>query len=242
MVVARAITQDGNGLSDIEGIHQSVWTGSLPLREDLQIYTRWGGAGTHEITVTILTPDGSQTIGRTSDELDFGKEAVTFYTHDFYGTTFTRSGAYPIAVALDGEIVATYAYFVNIPDTFLATPAFVLSVPAQDISTQDDGEVTIKSVFEYFSFPRFPASDSFVLATVWFSGDGKHAPTVSILDPDGTVIATSAAMPLAASFGALSVEKDFFNDVSFAAPGTYRAIISLDGAAVFSAPLVILAQ
>ena len=84
----RGSARDTNGLTVLEGMHYAVRSASLPVTEDLQMYTRWSGTGTHTIGVSIVDRSTGNSIAETSDDLDFGNDPVTYFTHDFSGTRF----------------------------------------------------------------------------------------------------------------------------------------------------------
>jgi hypothetical protein len=239
MAVAMDISQDEQGLTVLEGVHNALWSEEMPVTEDLQLYTRWSGTGTHTIGVTIVDKSSGDSIAETSDELDFGEDPVTYYTHDFSNTSFPSDGAYSIEVTLDGESAANYAFYVNADDQIPESPAYVLSVPAESGTVDDSGDAKISGIFEYFTFDSFPATDTFSIVTVWFSGDGDFDHNVQILAPDGKELVTSSHATLAAYFGEMSVASDAFTSVAFPSPGIYTAVVFLEGEKVFSFPLVI---
>jgi hypothetical protein len=239
MAVATGISQDEQGLTVLEGVHNALWSEEMPVTEDLQVYTRWSGTGTHTIGVTIVDKTSGDSVAETSDELDFGEDPVTFYTHDFSGTTFPADGAYAIEVTLDGADAASYAFYVNADDLLPDSPAFVLSVPAESGDVDDSGDAKVSGIFEYFTFDSFPAADTFSVVTVWFSGDGDFDHIVQILDPNGKELATSPHSTFTAHFGEMSVASDDFTSVAFPSPGIYAAVVFLEGEKVFSFPLVI---
>jgi hypothetical protein len=239
LAVATGISEDDDGLTLLEGVHNALWSESMPVTEDLQLYTRWSGGGTHTIGVKIVDTKTGETLAETSDELDFGDDPVTFYTHDFTATTFPSDGVYSVEMTLDGSPAANYAIYVNADDQLPENPAFVLSVPAEDGSIDDSGSATVSGIFEYFTFDEFPATDTFSVVTLWFSGDGEFDHTVQILDPSGKKVADSPHANLSAYFGEMSVAKDVFTSVAFPSAGIYTAVVFLEGERVFSFPLVI---
>jgi hypothetical protein len=239
MAVATGITQDGNGLTTLEGVHNALWSDTMPVTEDLQLYTRWSGTGTHTIGVSIVDKATGGRVAESTDELDFGGDPVTYYTHDFSGTKFSADGTYGIEVTLDGASEANYAFYVNADDQLPESPAFVLSVPAEKGSVDDSGDATVSGIFEYFTFESFPAVDTFSVVTLWFSGDGDYDHTVQILDPEGKKVVESGHSTLSASSGEMSVANDVFDSVAFPSAGIYTAVVFLEGEKVFSFPLVI---
>jgi hypothetical protein len=242
MAVATDISEDENGLTVLEGVHNAVWSETLPVTENLQIYTRWSGTGTHTIGVTIVDESTGDSLAETTEELDFGENPVTYSTRDFSGTSFPSDREYAIEVTLDGETAATDAFYVNVDDTLPERPAFVLSVPAESGSIDEAGYATVSGTFEYFTFQGFPASDTFSVVTIWFSGDGDFDHSVQILDPGGTPLAESPRSTLSASRGEMSVATDAFDSIDFPSAGIYTAVVLLDGKKAFSFPLVIAQQ
>jgi hypothetical protein len=239
MAVASGISQGKDGLTVLKGVHNAIWSDTMPVTQDLQLYTRWAGTGTHTIGVNIIDKSTGKTIAQSSDDLDFGQDPVTYYAHDFSGTKFPSDGAYGIEVTLDGAASANYAFYVNVDDKLPDYPAYVLSVPAEGGGLDDTGDATVSGIFEYFTFQSFPATDSFKIVTVWFSGDGDFDHFVRILDPSGKQLTESRHSSLSAYYGEMSVATDAFESVAFPSPGIYTAVVSLDGDKVFSFPLVI---
>jgi len=239
MAVGTGISGDPQGLTDIQGIHNAIRAERLPVTEDLQIYTRWSGTGTHAVAVRVRQASTGSILRDTQDELDFGAERVTWFEHDFSGLTFREAGAYLVEAVLDGKTVATYALYVDVSDHLADEPAFVLSVPAERGWVDAAGNANVAGIFEYFSFDGFPATESFCVVTVWFSGDGSFDHTVRISDARGATVAQSGRGILSAAAGRMAVSEDNFYSVAFPSAGLYTATIYLDDAAVTSFPLVI---
>ena len=239
MAVATGIHEDAQGLTDIVGIHAAVRTPSLPVTEDLQVYTRWTGSGTHVVRVEIRRASTGTVVGGTTDQLDFGGDRVTYFTHELAGTAFPAAGVYLVQAALDGTTVATYAIFVNAKDHLTDGPAFLLSVPAERGWLDEKGDANLSGTFEYLSFPEFPATESFSIVTVWFSGSGDFDHSVRISDANGTTVAQSRHSLVTAAIGRMSISDDAFNSVAFPSAGLYTATLFLNGYEVTSYPLVI---
>lgn len=239
MAVATGVREDAQGLTDIVGIHASVRASSVPVTEDLQVYTRWTGTGTHEVRVEVRQASTGTVVGGTTDRLDFGGDRVTYFTHDLGGTTFPAAGVYLVQAALDETTVATYAIFVNAKDQLSDGPAFVLSVPAERGWLDEKGNANLSGVFEYFSFARFPATESFSIVTIWFSGSGSFDHSVRVSDANGTTVAQSGHTLMTAAVGRMSISDDAFTSVAFPSAGLYTATLFLNGYEVTSYPLVI---
>ena len=45
LALASGIGEDKDGLTVLTGIRHAIWSDTLPVRQDLQIYTRWAGTG-----------------------------------------------------------------------------------------------------------------------------------------------------------------------------------------------------
>ncbi|HEY9593463.1 MAG TPA: hypothetical protein VHE79_03240 [Spirochaetia bacterium] len=238
MAVCRSVTTGPDGLTELHGAHNAVWS-TLPATEDLEVYTRWMGSGVHTVSVVVTSPTTGEKLAERSDEIDFGHDPVTFFTHDLAGTTFNAAGVYAVSVDLDGRNVAQYALYVDDAADLPMRPAFVLSVPASSGSTDTRGEARVTGIFEYFTFRSFPAADSFSFVTLWFSGAGSFTQRLQITDTDGRVLATSRATAFSATPGQMRVVVDSFDGVVFDSPGTYTATLFLDGVRVVSSPLVI---
>jgi hypothetical protein len=239
MAVVSGVTQSHEGLTDLDGIHNAIWAATLPVTEDLQVYTRWSGTGTHTVGVKIVDRSSDTSIAETTDRIDFGDEPVTWFTHDFAGTSFPSGGAYAVEVTLDGTPAATYALFVNAEEELPEDPAFVISVPAERGWLDSQGKAKVSGIFEYFTFPTFPARDSFSVVTVWFSGNRRFAHSVTVTDSAGNAVARSPTTTLSANHGEMSVVNNYFDSIVFPSPGIYTATVFLDGARVLSYPLVI---
>jgi hypothetical protein len=239
LALASGIREDKDGLTVLTGIRHAIWSDTLPVSRDLQIYTRWAGTGAHTIGVSIWNSDTQETLAETSDDVDFGNDPITFYTHDFTGTRFTQPGTYAVEVTLDGDMAAEYAYYVNVKDQFPLDPELVLSVPARQGSVDAGGSAVVSGIFEYFTFKSFPATDTFAIVTLWFSGTGSHDNSVRILGPTGQTIATSLTQILSTSYGQMSEVTSSFKGIAFPSAGTYTAVLLLDGRKVFEYPLEI---
>jgi hypothetical protein len=239
LAVVSGVTQSHDGLTDLDGIHNAIWAATLPVTEDLQVYTRWSGTGTHTVGVKIVDRSSDTSIAETTDRIDFGDEPVTWFTHDFAATSFPSDGAYAVEVTLDGAPAAAYALFVNAEEQLPEDPAFVISVPAERGWLDPQGKAKVSGIFEYFTFPSFPARDSFSVVTVWFSGSGRFDHSVTVTDSAGSTVARSPTISLSANHGEMSVVNNSFDSIVFPSPGIYTATVFLDGARVLSYPLVI---
>ena len=180
------------------------------------------------------------TLAETAEDVDFGRDPITYCTYDFPATRFTKPGVYAVEVTLDGDTAAEYEFFVNAEDEFPERPEFALSAPAETGSVNDAGDASVSGIFEYFAFASFPTTDSFAIVSVWFSGDGQHQQYTRILDPNGAAIAVSLPRTLSASYGEMRVMTDAFDGVVFNEPGTYTAVIYLDGQEVVAYPLAVI--
>jgi hypothetical protein len=240
--LASRIGEDNDGLTVLTGIRHAIWSDNLPVHEDLQIYTRWAGTGSHTIGVSIWNSDTQETLAETSDDVDFGNDPVTYYTHNFADTKFADAGTYAVEVTLDGDMAAEYAFYVNVKDQFPPDPELVLSVPARAGSVDRGGSAEISGIFEYFTFKSFPATDTFAIVTLWFSGTGDHDNSVRILGPSGQTIATSRSQILSAGYGEMREVTSAFKEIAFPAAGTYTAVLLLDGRKVFEYPLEIIQE
>jgi hypothetical protein len=136
-------------------------------------------------------------------------------------------------------MAAEYAYYVNVRDQFPLDPELVLSVPAQQGSVDAAGSAVVSGIFEYFTFKSFPATDTFAIVTLWFSGGGDHDNAVRILGPTGQTIATSLTQIMSTRAGQMSVVTSSFKEIAFPSAGTYTAVLLLDGRKVFEYPLEI---
>jgi len=239
MAVCRGVSTGADGLTELHGALDAVWPASFPDTEDLVVYTRWTGTGVHTVTIEVTNSATDEVLAERSDEIDFGRDPVTFFTHDLAGTTFTDAGVYAVSVDLDGRNVARYGLYVADAADLPRRPSFVLSVPAATGSTDAHGEARVAGIFEYLTFKSFPATDSFAIVTLWFSGDGSYTQRLEITDAAGHVLATSRPAGFTAVPGQMRVLVDSFDGVVFEGPETYTASLILDGSPVVSSPLVV---
>ena len=138
------------------------------------------------------------------------------------------------------EVVAKLPYNVAAEEEPGESPRLVLSVPAGEALVDKDGSCQVSGIFEYVSFERLPATDSFAIATVYFSGDDEvHAHSVRILDPAGKVIASPAAQRLPFPSAAMTVVTDSFPNLRFPSAGSYAVVVSLDGSTLARYPLAV---
>lgn len=238
--VADDIGEDDDGLTVLSGVHAGFWEEEFPVEVDLWVYTRWVGEGTHEVGVYIADEATREIVAEVEEELDFAGSPVTYLAHDFTGTVFEDAGVYTVTVSLDGEVVGESLYYVGADDELDESPRLVLSVPADDAFTDEDGYCEVTGIFEYFSFERLPATDSFTIATIYFSGeDGDHAHAVRILDPAGKLIAAPAAQRVSFPYGTMTVVTDSFSNLRFPSTGSYAVVVSLDGRDLARYPLVV---
>jgi hypothetical protein len=238
--VAEDISEDEDGLTVVSGIHRNLLAEDFPYEADLWVYTRWVGDGTHTVSVYITGEETREVVAEAEDELDFGGDPVTYLAHDLTGTVFPDAGVYSVTVSLDGEVVGESLYYVAAEDEVVQAPQLVLSVPAADGYADEDGWCEVSGIFEYFSFDRLPARDSFAIASVYFSGDDKdHAHAVRILDPSGRLVAGPVTRTVSFPSGVLRVVTDTFPDLQFRVAGSYAAVVSLDGRDLARFPLVV---
>ena len=239
MAIARETATTPEGLTELDGIHNAIWSRTLPVSESLHVYTRWSGTGVHAVDVKIVDRSTDTSLAESSDSLDFGDSPVTWFIHDFGSTSFPSAGTYAIEVALDDQPAATYALYVNAEEELPDQPAFVISVPAERglLDRRGDGKVT--GIFEYFSVPSFPARETFAIVTVWFSGNGTLRHSADIRDAHGNLVARSPSITLAATRGGMSIATNTFDSVEFPSAGTYTATVYLEGNKVLSYPVVI---
>lgn len=238
--VVEEVSEDDDGLTVLEGVHASLWADEFPCEVDLYVYTRWVGGGSHTVTVFITDDLTREVVSESEDELDFAGDAVTWLAHDLAGTVFPQPGVYTLAVSLDGEVVSESAYYVEADDEAEGPPRLVLSVPATGAMVDEDGWCEVSGVFEYFSFDKLPARDSFVIASLYFSGDGReHVHAVRILDPSGALVAGPVKRTVRFAVASMEAVTDSFTGLQFRTAGSYAAIVSLDGRDLARFPLVV---
>ena len=237
IAVAQAVTHDANGRISLGGIHHQSKVSNFPYREDVCVYTRWSGSGTHDIGISIWNLDTEETVSDADQEIAFTPGTVTTFVQTFPHATFPEGGTYAVEETLDGDLAAEYSLFVNAGDSYPDTPELVLSVPAENGSLDSAGNAFVGGIPEGFSFPRFPARGSIELVTLWFSGEGSHEQRIEILDPTGVPIASSVPQEIRSGYGKMQLLVDSFPDVPLMVHGTYTAVLYLDGEDVFEYPL-----
>ncbi|HTP59645.1 MAG TPA: hypothetical protein VMM82_12055 [Spirochaetia bacterium] len=237
IAVAQSAGHDADGYVVLTGIHHSAEVSTFPHQESISVYTRWSGSGTHQVGISIWNMDTEETVAEAEEDVDFSPTAVTSFIKVFPHATFPGVGTYAVEVTLDGDLAAEYSLYVNVNDSYPDTPELVLSVPARDGAVDGAGNVSVEGIPDIFSFPRFPARESFELVTLWFSGEGSHVQRMEILDPTGVPIARSSRQEIKADYGKLELLTDSFSNVQLNARGVYTVVVYLDGEDVFEYPL-----
>lgn len=238
--VVEDIGEDDDGLTVLSGVHASARADDFPWEVDLYVYSRWVGEGSHTVRVFLADEDTREVVAESEDALDFGGDSVTWIAHDLAGAVFPGPGVYTVSVSLDGEVVGELPYYVDADDEAAASPRLVLSLPAADAYADEEGWCEVTGVFEYFSFERLPARDSFTIASLYFSGDDRaHTHAVRILDPSGSLVAGPVRRSLRFPFASLQVVTDEFPGLQFRTAGAYAAVVSLDGTDLARFPLVV---
>ena len=242
MVVADSVTHESNGALVLTGIHQVTRVKSFPHTENLSVYTRWGGSGAHDIGISIWNSDTDETVAETEQTVTFSDTGATTFIWAFPATVFPHGGTYDVEATLDGDIAADYTLFENGGDSYPDTPELILSVPAEKAALDRTGSASVSGIPDAYSFPGFPAQNTFDLVTLWFSGDSGHQQHMEILDPTGVPIAASPPESIPAGPGRMSLMTDSFRDVPLAVRGTYTAVLYLDGEDVLEYPLSVVRQ
>lgn len=242
LAVAQAVSHDADGRISLGGIHHRSTVSSFPYRDDICVYTRWSGSGTHDIGISIWNLNTEQTVSDAESDVAFTPGAVTTFVQSFPHATFPEGGTYAVEVTLDGDLAAEYSLFFNAGDLYPDSPELVLSVPAERGSLDSAGNAFVGGIPDGFSFPHFPARGSIELVTLWFSGEGSHEQRMEILDPTGVPIAASAPQQIHSGYGEMNLLTDSFPDLSLKVRGTYTAVLYLDGEDVFEYPLPVARQ
>jgi len=237
LAVAHAVSHDANGRISLGGIHHRSTVRAFPYSENVCVYTRWSGSGTHDIDISIWNLDTEETVSDADRDIVFTPGVVTTFVQTFPNATFPEGGTYAVEVTLDGDLAAEYSLFVNAQDSYPDTPELVLSVPAENGSLDGAGNAFVGGIPEAFSFRRFPARTRIALVTLWFSGEGRHEQRMEILDPTGVPIASSVPQEIRSDYGKMQLLMDSFPDVPLRVRGTYTAVLYLDGEDVFEYPL-----
>ena len=237
LVVANEVGHDAAGNIVLTGIHHTSLANGFPHQEDVCVYTRWSGLGSHDIGISIWNMDTEETVAEAAHEVEFAPTAVTTFIQVFPHAKFPTSGTYAVEVTLDGDLAAEYSLFINVDDSYPDTPELVLSVPAESGTLDRAGNASVAGIPDVLSFHKFPAQESFELVTLWFSGEGSHQQRVEILDPTGVPVASSPAHEIRADYGKLELLTDSFRDVPLAVRGTYTVVLYMDGEDVFEYPL-----
>ncbi len=237
LAVAQTISHDADGRISLNGIHHLYRVSSFPHREDLCVYTRWSGSGTHDIDISIWNLDTEETVSEADHRIRFASRGITTFVQAFPQALFPERGTSAVEATLDGDLAAEYSLFVDVEDSFPDTPELVLSVPARDGSLDVDGNAFVGGIPDLFSFPGFPTRGSIDVVTLWFSGEGRHEQRMEILDPTGVPIASSGPQQIRSGYGKMQLLTDSFRNVSLPVRGIYTVVLYLDGEDVFEYPL-----
>ncbi|MGO9410070.1 MAG: DUF6941 family protein [Spirochaetia bacterium] len=242
LVVANAVSHDAAGKTALIGIHHTSLVNVFPHQEDVCVYTRWSGSGSHDIGISIWNMDSDETVAEAAQEVEFSPTAVTTFVQVFPHARFPAGGTYAVEVTLDGDLAAEYSLFFNVDDSYPDTPELVLSVPAEGGTLDKAGDASVAGIPDMLAARKFPAQESFDLVTLWFSGEGSHRQRVEILDPTGVPIASSPSREIKADYGKLELLTDSFHNVPLPVRGTYTVVLYLDGEDVFEYPLPVRAN
>ncbi len=249
LVIAEDITKDEDGLVVLSGIFSITRFKKFPGVDDFKVYSRWIGSGKHVIKVQVL--DESDNVIMDSDDVDleFESDNSTYYQYfDFKNIVFTKPGIYWIQALLDGEVVNEIPVFVELEGKELEFeeapeyPALILSAPAGNVTEKENGLKVVSGVFEYFIAKRFPFAYDFIIANIWYSGDGEYSQYIELLNPDGKIIYKSEPQNFEHGPKTVSVVYDQLEDIIFEKAGAYTVKVYLNDELIFDYPILVLQQ
>ncbi|MCX7795220.1 MAG: hypothetical protein N2380_01675 [bacterium] len=249
LVIAEDVTEDEDGLIVLDGLFSITTFKKLPGIDNFKVYSRWIGSGKHTIKVQVV--DEANNIIMDSDDiaLEFDRDNSTYYHYfDFSNIVFTKPGIYWIQALLNGEVDYEIPMFIELEGKELKFkdapeyPALILSAPAGSVTEKDNGLQVVSGIFEYFAFKRFPSAYDFIIANVWYSGEGGYSQHIEFLDPDGRVIYKSEPQDFEHGPKTVSVVYDKLEDIIFPKAGTYTVKVYLDDDSIFDYPILVVQQ
>lgn len=249
LVMAEDINKDEDGLIVLSGIFSITRFKKFPGVDDFKVYSRWIGSGKHIIKAQVV--DESKNIIMDSDdiELEFERDNSTYYQYfDFKNIVFTKPGIYWIQALLDDEVVYEIPIFVELEGEELEFedipeyPTLILSAPAGNVTEKENGLQVVSGVFEYFTAKRFPFAYDFIIANIWYSGEGEYTQYIELLNPDGKIIYKSEPQNFEHGPKTVSVVYDQLEDIIFDKAGTYTVKVYLNDELVFDYPILVVKQ
>lgn len=249
LVIAEDITKDEDGLVVLSGIFSITRFKKFPGVDDFKVYSRWIGSGKHVIKAQVL--DESDNVIMDSDDVDleFESDNSTYYQYfDFKNIVFTKPGIYWIQALLDGEVVNEIPVFVELEGKELEFeevpeyPALILSAPAGNVTEKENGLKVVSGVFEYFTAKRSPFAYDFIIANIWYSGEGEYTQYIELLNPDGKIIYKSEPQNFEHGPKTVSVVYDQLEDIIFDKAGAYTVKVYLNDELVFDYPILVVKQ
>lgn len=241
------VSRDKSGLVAIDGIFTTITFERFPGVDDLSVYSRWIGSGIHILKAQITDSEGNIIIETGETEFNFETPDTVYYANfEFNNIVFIKPGLYWIQVLLDDNLEFSIPLFVRSRDTELEVrglpeePVLILSVTAISVGKKENGLPIISGVFENFSSKRFPFAYDFVIANIWYSGNGTFTQRIEFLDPDGNIVYKSEPSSFDHSYDSLTVGYEELEDIIFYKAGKYMINIYLGDKLVLSYPLLVL--
>lgn len=249
LVIVEDVTTDEDGLIVLDGLFSITTFKKFPGVDNFKVYSRWIGSGKHTIKAQIVDEEDNIVMDSDDITLEFARDNSTYYQYfNFNNIVFTKPGIYWIQALLDSEIAYEIPLFVELADKKLEfediaeEPALILSAPASSVTEKENGLQVVSGVFEYFIFKRFPSAYDFIIANIWYSGDGEYSQYIELLDPDGNVIYKSDPQDFEQGPKTVSVIYDQLEDIIFPKAGTYTVKVYLDDDLAFDYPILVVQQ
>ncbi|MCX7796167.1 MAG: hypothetical protein N2380_06580 [bacterium] len=247
LTISERIGKDENGLVVLDGIFTTITFSRFPGVEDFSVYSRWVGSGLHSIKIQIIDNEGNIIIDTEDIEFNFEMPNIVYYYNiDFNNIVFTKSGVYWIEAILDNKRDFSIPLFIKLKGAELKVeglpeiPVLILSVTATSIEKKENELPVISGVFENFMSKIFPFADDFIIANLWYSGNGTFTQYVEILDPDGKILYKSEPASFEHEPETLTILYDELEDIIFPKIGEYRVNVYLEENLVFSYPVLVL--
>lgn len=247
LVLVENIGEDENGLVVLDGIFTTITFRKFPGVDDLFVYSRWVGSGKHYLKAQIIDNSDNVIIDSGDVEFDFNDPNSVYYEEfKLNNIVFTKPGLYWVQVLLDDEVESSIPLFIESKDKKLEVsglpekPVLITSVTAISVRKKESGLPVISGVFENFSSTRFPFADDFIVANIWYSGNGDFNQYIEFVDPDGNIIYKSELGTFTHEPESLTVMYDELEDIIFYKPGEYRINVYLEEELVLSYPVLVL--
>ncbi len=236
VVIASNIQEDEYGLTLLDGIFSIINFDKLPQTDTFHVYSRWMGKGKHNIELNLLNPSKEKILGTITDSFELIRENDILYSlGTFEDIAFEEPGVHWIQVKADGKLLKEIPLFilengedVKIPEALTQKPISIFSLPALEIYENDDGLISLKGVYEYYTTDELPFTDSFIIANGWMFGEGEYNQHIEIFSPDKNLLYKSEPQTFEINAGSVVTLFDEVSDFSFEKEGDYLVKVFLN--------------